>query len=701
MTRHWVRCAIVCCVLPVAATFAEGGGDLAFRQAPCVRFLSPTSAELTWEARQAGKATVRFGPFPHPSSSLAIEKLSSRKRVVLDGLEPRTRYAYQIDVVVEGAERRSVVYELDTTCNYSAPAAHESGAVSDDEKEHVSRILAGTDSRKGYCLLLGPDLADLALELIRRTELRVAIVSSSREAVARDRRRLYESDVYGTRVTARFVDDSAPLPFTRHFASLAISFGGAESRRTELARLLRPGGVLASTDHAALKWRFRRASELDGVGEWTSQYGTLANTASCGETLGGARATTGLAVQWIGLPGGDFGLDRNPRMPAPLSANGRLFHQGMNRVIALDVYSGAVLWGLEIPALRRVNIPRDCGNWRVDGDTLQVVVKDQLWLIDAETGVIERVLHPPTDGARSFDWGYIGGVDDLIVGSVVAKGGAYTDYWGKAAWYDKPVVASTAMVCGNALFAMKPDGDVAWTYSDGKIVQPTISIDRSTITFVESQSGDATATQVGRLGGETLWGDTRLVCLDARSGDVKWARSIVVDPDSVVVFGASCEQGVVITHSANKKYHVRLYDHESGALKWEVSHNWTSDNHSGHMQHPVIMGGNLYLEPHGYRLADGKQLAMRMAKREGCHTYLAAKGALIHRGEGRLLAMWDPVTGQSTSWPHLRPSCWLSAIPSGGMLLAPEGGGGCSCGRWIEASIGFAPWGVDAKEVGR
>jgi hypothetical protein len=25
------------------------------------------------------------------------------------------------------------------------------------------------------------------------------------------------------------------------------------------------------------------------------------------------------------------------------------------------------------------------------------------------------------------------------------------------------------------------------------------------------------------------------------------------------------------------------------------------------------------------------------------------------------------------------------------MLLSPEGGGGCSCGTWLETSIGFMP----------
>ena len=44
-----------------------------------------------------------------------------------------------------------------------------------------------------------------------------------------------------------------------------------------------------------------------------------------------------------------------------------------------------------------------------------------------------------------------------------------------------------------------------------------------------------------------------------------------------------------------------------------------------------------------------------------------------------------------TSWYNLRPSCWLSTVPANGMVLSPEGGGGCSCGNWLETSIGFAP----------
>ena len=81
----------------------------------------------------------------------------------------------------------------------------------------------------------------------------------------------------------------------------------------------------------------------------------------------------------------------------------------------------------------------------------------------------------------------------------------------------------------------------------------------------------------------------------------------------------------------------------------------------------------------------------KVGAREGCHTYIGAGDTLIYRGTGRVVSVWDRNTETVTNWPRLRPSCWLSFIPANGMLLLPEGGGGCSCGGWMETSIGFAP----------
>jgi len=109
------------------------------------------------------------------------------------------------------------------------------------------------------------------------------------------------------------------------------------------------------------------------------------------------------------------------------------------------------------------------------------------------------------------------------------------------------------------------------------------------------------------------------------------------------------------------------------------------------MQHPVVTKDKLYLQPNGYDLGTGEILTTKMGKREGCHTYVGAGDALLYRGKARQISMWSKETESTTSWPRLRPSCWLNTIPASGMILIPEGGGGCSCGGWMETSLGFIP----------
>ncbi len=130
---------------------------------------------------------------------------------------------------------------------------------------------------------------------------------------------------------------------------------------------------------------------------------------------------------------------------------------------------------------------------------------------------------------------------------------------------------------------------------------------------------------------------------------------------------------------------------EDGRPLWNRSNAWPADHHSGHIQHPVILDDVVYVSPNGYSLIDGEIVTTNVGLREGCHTYIAAGNTLVYRGQSRQVTMWDRESESTSSWPRLRPSCWLSFIPANGMLLLPEGGGGCSCGGWMETSIGFAP----------
>ena len=167
-------------------------------------------------------------------------------------------------------------------------------------------------------------------------------------------------------------------------------------------------------------------------------------------------------------------------------------------------------------------------------------------------------------------------------------------------------------------------------------------------------------------------------------------KAIDTENGTITFYLQSTENKIILTAS-NTKFHIYTFDPKTGNSSWSKSVNWPDDHHSGHMQHPVISGGVMYLQPNGHDINSGNLVTENMGKREGCHNYVGAGDALIYRGKSRQISMWSKDSESVTSWPRLRPSCWLNTIPSSGMLLIPEGGGGCSCGGWMETSLGFIP----------
>jgi len=181
-----------------------------------------------------------------------------------------------------------------------------------------------------------------------------------------------------------------------------------------------------------------------------------------------------------------------------------------------------------------------------------------------------------------------------------------------------------------------------------------------------------------------------MVALDAATGAVRWDRPVDTVKGNVVYYLLHADDTLIIGLSY-KKYHLYAYDAKTGDAKWSTEHAWTGKDHSGHMQHPVIVGKTVYLEPHGYDLESGKETGEKMGLHEGCATYAATENGLLYRGPGRCMSMWDADTQKTSSWIRLRPGCWLSTVAGGGMVLSPEGGGGCSCGGWMETSLTFIP----------
>jgi len=700
---------------------------------PYAQFVSPDSARIRWQTE-----------VPMPTRLVVLEDNKPRRfdndqpttshEVIVDQL-PRDRMLhYLIEKEGDGRNAQSLEFELDTHFNFSTPAlATDSDPFPGDGSTvyatAAEHILDSCRFERGICLVMGNGDGRLAWELAKRSDLRIIGVDTNEDSVAVARDSLMKSGLYGSRVSFHHVESLDSLPFVGRFANLIVSQRILEGEALdfdadELYRVLRPQGGLVCLGHseetdtgpkpdALQKWLASTGLNphpatgrdktwitavrpaLDGAGEWSHLYGRADNSAFGGEALGGASTTGDMNVQWIGRPGPRAQPDRNGRKPSPLSTGGRLFVQGLNRIIAVDGFNGTVLWALEIPALERFNMPRDCSNWCADEHNVFIAAKDCCWQIDAATGDVIAI-HPVEDAERNdwtWDWGYIAQTADHILGSVEKSDTAFRSFWGDAGagWYDARTGPATFKVCSDALFALnKSDAATAWKYEDGVIINSTITADDEKLYFVESRHPDVKNAQARRIGSKELWEDQFLVALDLRTGQKIWEQPIDTADGTVAFYLAAGDGTLVIDASTNQQYELSSFSAVDGAPGWTQTFDWfeRKGDHGKAIQRPAIVNGRVYVRPKVLELDTGKILPMEMPEGK-CGTYAATTESLVFRTTK--ITMWNTRTGSDSSWDRMRPGCWLSTIPASGMLLSPEGGGGCSCGSWMEMSIGFMP----------
>jgi outer membrane protein assembly factor BamB len=682
------------------ATIAKESAAVPFSVRPAVRFLSPGRALLFWEASHPGKAVVGYGTSRKLGIIIESDSHDLRHEVVLENLKPHTRYSYRISSTTENGQKFSPLYEFDTSMNYMpAPTPDTSHPLAADYLQDLA-------DQPGFAFVVGLSDGSLATAIASQSQLNVTAFDDDLEKVNSLRKELTDQGLHGSRVTLLHLPNLTTIPLTSCVGNLVFT-----ERETlpcpaaELTRLTRPGGLTVFPD-GTLTTR----PPLPGSGEWTHQYGPPSNTAYSGERLGGSQATEDLELQWIGRPGADFGIDRQPRMSAPLATNGRLFHQGLDRLMAVDAYNGQILWGMEIPDLRRVNIPHDCANWCADNDHLYVVVKDLLWVLDGSSGKRITTLKLTANHLETHDWGYIAQENEIVIGSSVRLGAEFKKYFGDA-WYDKVGRDSdTANVLSDNIFAYtKSDWKGAWSYSRGLIINPTISLSNGQLCFLECRSPDLKKESSGREATRSLWKDIHAVCLDATTGKVIWEKpfpSTLLRTETKgfiqVSYGAMTSEGFLVTLSegdtneAGKQtgkgiFSYHYFDLKNGALRFQSQTPWRTNHHGSHISHPVVYEDRVYTDPTGISLPNGKLLDHKFGPREGCSAVVGTSYGLLLRGIDRCLTFWSIDQKKPTHWPRLRPSCWLSFLPAQGLFLAPEGGGGCSCGGWMETSLAFIP----------
>ena len=713
--------AVEAAVKPKALEIAYG---------PFVDWVDRTTVTISWDVDEVMSGRVHWSMPSGKSVDLSAKQQGKRHIVTVHDLSLDGEYTYRIVGVEGGKDAQSKQYKFDSSFYYRLPGVtHGQAAPRKESKLSVAtdQILDLANARAGYCLVLGGVDGSLALELIRKSDLQVVVLDEDAARVQQIRANLDEAGVYGVRasVLAGALDERflGSMMFNlivseRHlFEGQLPSAKGAEALRYlvpsggavvlgqagDLAPVQRwlgqSGSRLVRSDNGEARWLVYSRPQLDGAGEWTHQYGNAQNTACSGDDL----VKGEMGVKWWGEPGPRPMPDRGPRNPAPLSTNGHLYVQGDRVLFGLDAYNGTVRWSFSSPEMRRANIPRDSSNMVAAGDQLYLVQGRYCIGIDGTTGQRARRFSVPEGESAKYQWAYLSATGSKLIGSRVKKGELYLGDGGE--WYEKYETSSISRVTSDRLFGVDlKSGERAWTYEGGAIINSTITIGDRVIYFIESRAPKALKMAGGIQPIEQM-GEQHLVALDLESGESRWDRPHDFSKLQYMTYLLYAKGTLVATGTdKDKNYHTfgiaaeeqtrKAKDGSSvhipaGSLLWEDHHKEGKGHHSGHLQHPVVIGDTYYSDQWAFDLTTGKELRDDLPERRGCGTMSASNHTMFFRHYSH--GMWDLITNKRSQFEGIRSGCWLSLIPAGGMLLAPETSAGCSCTHSIQTSLGYLP----------
>lgn len=680
---------------------------------PVVRWTTTTPTATILEYGNGSSLTNRYENYA----------LTTQHEVLLTSIPQGGDLSFAVVVLQNGMESRSQNFSASGSFDLRPPrVADQGGFVTGGSNAADAAALLGTlaNGGKGWCLDVGCGDGKLAFEVARQSEMMVVAIDSNSANINAARAFLAERGVLGSRVIVMQVADYnlASIPFRPHTFNLitnAGSFKGSGIGSLSIYQsLLKPThGRLVTGPAASLAVVTKPRPST--FGSWTHQYGNPANTTYGGEEMANATYPSGITttsqtqIQWIGKPGGSFTLDRGIRQGSPLSANGRFYALGEQRVIAMDSHNGYVLWSKLIPGLARFNVIRDCSNIAADDNALYAATGGECWRVDGDTGVhqVQKVTKPSRTDI-TWHWGMVIRDGDHLLGTAVSSEASYRKWWGPQYWYDSTTGTDTYIVCGDNLFSRNPQtGAENWTYSGGLILHPTVTVANNRIIFLESRNATAQTATSRMLPMATLAANNGIwmVALDLATGNKLWEFQRTVTGGTPCIYGTQADGKYLVTasNSADSKYYLYAYDAATGALSWSANHAWRSSNHAGHHQHPVVFNGLIYQEPKVYTLATGALTATTMPTRNSCSTFVAIKNGLIHRGDqtqhyglsathyGGNLSIWNPTANTRTLWNRMRPNCWISTVGGDGCVLVQDGAAGCSCGPWYETTVALSP----------
>ena len=293
-------------------------------------------------------------------------------------------------------------------------------------------------------------------------------------------------------------------------------------------------------------------------------------------------------------------------------------------------------------------------------------------------------------------WEYLGLVGDYLLGTLGHEG----DEGSKGLPFTKTIQQSKVI-----FVISRTTGELLWEHQLERSVSPTAIVADAQTVYLLDRTGGAMYEQSLRrgTGAEPV---SQLKALDLATGTIRWEQGDI--PSSWKTLMLS--DGVLVAYPYPAENAARdgdkgvgVYTCRDGKPIWSRQKlpGISETGRGGTMRHSFIVGDTLFL-PWAYDLRTGEEQLLEQDPLTGqpkrfdvsgknfCGTITAAKELLIYRSASMGFA---PISRDSGSYwlPESRPSCWISAIPAGGMVLAPEGYSTCICPYNYKTSLALIP----------
>jgi outer membrane protein assembly factor BamB len=532
------------------------------------------------------------------------------------------------------------------------PAVHrksESVARKPDQwTERATNILASTNAREGYALVLGLANGRLVEELLRQSQLSVIAVDQDESKVAALRERLHEAGLYGARAAVH-VGDPLSYPFPPYLANLVVSenlSGITDAQDEKFAAAvfhpLRPyggsacfdasvkeqgdvveqfvaakleGSVVARSDDFAM---LIRHGPLTGAADWSHEGGNAANAGASQDRF--LKAPLGLlwydsSIRW----------NRKPGSAVVRVAGGRIIIKA-DRLLAVDVYTGRVIWERKLPTASAKD-----DQLVAVGDGIYLVSGESCFVVDPATGRQIGKIKTPVAGR----WTNVRVWGNFLVGNV-----------------DKHVVC-----------VHRDSGELAWSYECA----------RGDLSIAVGNGKVFCAELVNKRRGETAEkAKLKTRGFDIETGNVVWEMT----NGSPIRYGESLD----------------LLVSSSGTFQGEDGHRVRAGIASAQIVGQQVVSGTTD-SFNVYDLATGNKQGDELKwVRRGCTGLRSSCNLVTTRFKGNA-AYVDLETRNITSLWNIRSACNNNLFPANGILNVPNLTGGCEC-NYTPSSKAFVPLSV-------